>query len=119
MLKQLATNVLYVNDIEQAKQWVKEVLDLEPYFDEPFYVGYNISGFELGLLPGERKQDNNSVSYWRVDNIDEAVALYKERGAELAEPVEDVGDGIRVAALADPFGNYIGMIENPHFKPEI
>jgi hypothetical protein len=28
-----------------------------------------------------------------------------------------VGEGIKVAELADPYGNVLGLIENPHFDP--
>ncbi|MDP3909203.1 MAG: hypothetical protein Q8Q14_02335 [Gemmatimonadales bacterium] len=24
---------------------------MQPYFDEPFYVGFNVGGYELGLNP--------------------------------------------------------------------
>lgn len=33
------------------------------------------------------------------------------------DPVQDVGEGIKVATVADPFGNSFGVIENPHFSP--
>jgi hypothetical protein len=29
-----------------------------------------------------------------------------------------VGGGIKVATVTDPFGNLLGIIENPHFKIE-
>ena len=38
-------------------------------------------------------------------------------GAELLEPVADVGEGIKVGAVRDPFGNRLGIIQNPHFDP--
>ena len=31
--------------------------------------------------------------------------------------IQDVGEGIKVATVADPFGNHLGLIENPHFDP--
>jgi hypothetical protein len=36
-------------------------------------------------------------------------------GAQEVSPAQDVGEGIKVASVADPFGNLIGLIENPHF----
>ena len=38
-------------------------------------------------------------------------------GAMPLDPVTEVGDGIKVAAVRDPFGNRLGLIENPHFDP--
>jgi predicted enzyme related to lactoylglutathione lyase len=55
------------------------------------------------------------VAYWRVERIEDAVRHFVETGAQVVAPVADVGDGIKVATVADPFGNLIGLIENPHF----
>lgn len=40
-----------VGDIKKATAWYSEAFDIAPYFNEPFYVGFNIAGYELGLLP--------------------------------------------------------------------
>lgn len=116
MIKQLATTVYYVKDLDEAKEWLFNVFSIKPYFDEPFYAGYDVGGYELGLLPGERPPSNNIVSYWRVDNIQQAIETYISRGAEAGESIEDVGEGVKVATIVDPFGNHFGIIENAHFK---
>jgi uncharacterized glyoxalase superfamily protein PhnB len=36
-------------------------------------------------------------------------------GATVESPVADVGEGIKVATVRDPYGNLFGIIENPHF----
>ncbi|HEY9487444.1 MAG TPA: VOC family protein, partial [Chryseosolibacter sp.] len=51
----LRTVIYNVPDIDRAKAWYMQVLGLKPYFDEPFYVGFNVGGFELGLVPLEGK----------------------------------------------------------------
>ena len=56
-----------------------------------------------------------AVAYWGVDNADEALAKLLEFGAAANEAVQDVGGGIKVASVKDPFGNVFGIIENPHF----
>jgi catechol 2,3-dioxygenase-like lactoylglutathione lyase family enzyme len=53
MLKGLRTAIYHVGDLDRAKGWYGEVLGKEPYFDEPFYVGFDVGGFELGLQPDE------------------------------------------------------------------
>jgi predicted enzyme related to lactoylglutathione lyase len=81
-------------------------------------VGFNIGGFELGLDPspgGQPPGPGGSVAYWGVQNLDAAVARFAKEGAAIKSPARDVGEGIRVATIADPFGNLIGLIENPHF----
>ena len=118
MLLGLRTAIYHTPDITAGKQWYTRVLDIAPYFDQPFYVGFNIGGYELGLDPDPsgRSGAGGSVAYWRVDAIDEAVRHFVRAGATVTSAVQDVGDGIKVAKVADPFGNIIGLLENPHFR---
>lgn len=112
----LATVIYPVSDLARAKAWYADVFGQQPYFDEPFYVGFNIAGYELGLLPDEgRPGPEGGVAYWRVDEIGAALARFAAAGAPTIEEAKDVGEGIKVATVADPFGNAIGLIENPHF----
>ena len=106
-------------DVAKAKAWYAEVLGFPPYFDEPFYVGFNVGGFELGLVPDESAalaRPEAGVAYWGVTNADIAYARLLELGATPQEPISDVGGGIRIGAVHDPFGNVLGVIENPHFR---
>ena len=104
--------VLYnVPDLAKAKAWYAGVLETQPYFDQPFYVGFNIGGFELGLHPGTAgpsKKDHGVVAYWGVSNADEAFRRVLKLGAKELMAVQDVGEGIRVASVTDPFGNAFG-----------
>ena len=118
MVKGLATAIYHVTDLEKAKAWYAKAFGQQPYFDQPFYVGFNIGGYELGLNPDQSVAiagRGGSVAYWRVGKIEEAVEHFAGNGANVVAPAEDVGDGIKVATVADPFGNLIGLIENPHF----
>ena len=96
------------------------LLGVEPYFDEPFYVGFQIGGYELGLDPDVNgvTTGNNAVAYWGVPDIESAHARMLLAGAKVVKPIANVGGDIKVAMVADPFGNIIGLIENPHFRPE-
>lgn len=121
MLHGLRTAIYQVGDLERAKNWYGEVLGKEPYFDEPFYVGFNVGGFELGLLPEEgdaSRSGTGVIVYWGVDDADAALARLLELGAGERGGVQDVGDDIRLATVLDPFGNVFGVIENPHFSLE-
>lgn len=115
----LRTAIYHVDDIDQARDWYSEVLGVQPYFAQPFYVGFNVAGYELGLHPGgsagEDKADG-AVAYWGVDDCAASVQRLLDLGATSHEAVQDVGEGIKVAAVKDPFGNVFGVIENPHFK---
>lgn len=116
MIKGLRTVIYPATDLAQAKDWYSKVLGAAPYFDEPFYVGFSVGGFELGLIPDGTPGASGSVTYWGVDDAGAAIArLTNELGAPLHEAVNDVGGGIKVGAVLDPFGNVFGVIENPTF----
>lgn len=114
----LMTAIYPVPDLARARTWYTEAFGVVPYFDEPFYVGYNIAGYELGLIPGEGQQQPGNlgvVAYWGVEDIDATFARLIAAGGTSLSPVQDVGGDIRVAVVHDPFGNAIGLIRNPHF----
>lgn len=114
----LRTTIYSVTDLAKAKDWYTRVLGAAPYFDEPFYVGFNVGGFELGLDPDTSEVKPGAggvVAYWGVPDAERAWARLMELGAEPASPVREVGGGIKVATVKDPFGNLFGLIENPHF----
>ena len=116
----LRTVVYYVGDLDRAKAWWSDLLGLQPHFDEPFYVGFNVGGYELGLHPanggiGVSRTDCTGITYWGVDDIDASYQRIIGMGAVEHQVIQDVGEGIRVAAVVDPFGNVVGLIDNPHF----
>jgi predicted enzyme related to lactoylglutathione lyase len=83
-------------------------------------VGFNVGGYELGLDPsteGAPPGPGGAVAYWGVRDVDAAVQHFVRAGASLKAPVQDVGEEIRVATIADPFGHLVGLIENPHWSP--
>jgi predicted enzyme related to lactoylglutathione lyase len=118
MIRGLRTVAYHVTDLAQAKAWYGQVLGIEPYFDQPFYVGYSVGGFELGLVPDGTPGPGGTVAYWGVPDAAAALRRLESLGAAVREPLQEVGGGIKVAAVADPFGNTFGVIENPHFSPE-
>lgn len=117
MILGLRTAIYPVADIAAAKAWYARLLGQEPYFEEPFYVGFSVGGFELGLLPDGAPGTAGPQPLWGVADAAMAFARLLELGATALEPVTEVGGGIKVAAVIDPFGNRFGIIENPHFDP--
>jgi predicted enzyme related to lactoylglutathione lyase len=112
----LRTAIYPASDLQKAKQWYSELLMQSPYFDEPFYVGFSVGGFELGLVPEVTPGTSGPQPLWGVQNAEAAYARLVELGATPLEPVTAVGEGIKLGALTDPFGNRFGIIENPHFN---
>jgi predicted enzyme related to lactoylglutathione lyase len=78
-------------------------------------VGFSVGGFELGLIPEATPSTSGPQPLWGVQSAASAYARLLELGATPLEPVTEVGEGIKVAAVTDPFGNRVGVIENPHF----
>lgn len=120
MFQGLRTSIYKVKDLEKAKKWYSDVLGIEPYFDEPFYVGFNVGGFELGLDPDAENVSvgNNVEIYWGVINVAEAFDSLLKKGAKSHVEPTNTGGNIVVATVLDPFGNVFGIIENPEFKIE-
>jgi len=110
----LRTVIYPTSDVEQSKKWFALLLGIEPNFDEPFYVGFTVAGYELGLVPvGDG--DGKALTYWGVADADVALERLVSAGAVVHSPVSEVGDGIRVASVLEPSGHELGVIENPHF----
>ena len=116
MILGLRTVIYPVSNLAQAKDWYTQVLGQLPYFDEIFYVGFSVGGFELGLIPDGESSITGTQALWGVSNAHDTLAHLIALGAQVLEAVNDVGGGIRVAAVTDPFGNRLGIIENPHFN---
>ncbi|MBL0068348.1 MAG: VOC family protein [Chitinophagaceae bacterium] len=113
MFKKLRTVVYHVSNITEARDWYIRATGIEPYFDEPFYVGFNIDGCELGLDPDmtDVVAGNQAYSYWAVDSTEDAAAKLVEIGGTLIQSKTMVGGDIYVAVVSDPWGNYVGLIE--------
>ena len=114
MLLGLRTVIYETPDLAQAKAWYSDMFGITPYFDEPFYVGWDVAGYELALDPAGDPAVG-PVTYWGVPAADAALARLLAAGAAPREGVRDVGGGIRVATVLEPGGSVLGVIENPHF----
>jgi len=118
MLKGLRSQIYQVADLAAAKAWYTGLLGTPPYFDEPFYVGFNVGGYELGLQPSDAPdggQAKEAVTHWGVPDADAACVRLLALGATPYQPVQDVGGGIKLGGVRDPQDNVLGVIENPHF----
>lgn len=92
-LEGLRTAIYPAPDLDAAKAWWTRLLGFGPYFDEPFYVGYEAAGYELGLLPTAPISEGALV-YWGVADVAEAVAAAMAEGATEHAPAAEVGGGI-------------------------
>lgn len=113
MLQSLRTFTLYAPDLEAATVYYTNVIGHAPYFAVPYYVGWDLNGSELGLVPDVPNVaiGNNTTTYWKVDSVADAITHMLNHGASLHEPITQVGEGMYVASVRDPWGNVLGVIE--------
>jgi len=119
----LRTCIYRVPDLAAATEWYSKVLGFQPYFNEPFYVGFEVGGYELGLQPYENPASaeatadkENIETYWGVDDIQTSFENLLALGATAKMQPTNVGEELWVATVKDPWGNIVGIIKNPHFK---
>jgi len=112
MLLQPRTVIYHVNDLANAKEWYSNLTNVQPYFDETFYIGFEINGFELGLEPDMDNIDagNHTVTFRSVAGINNAFEKAMLICAVIFAPICNVRGSIEMAMGSDPFGNNIGFI---------
>jgi predicted enzyme related to lactoylglutathione lyase len=102
-----------VSDLTAAKAVYTALLGVPPQADTPYYVGFDVEGQHIGLVPGGSAQGMTSpVAYWHVADIEAKLAEVTAAGATVKEPAHDVGGGRLVATFADPDGNILGLLQD-------
>src|SRR5580700_11402741 len=108
------TTVLHpVSDLAAAKAVYTALLGMPPQHDAPYYVGYDVEGQHIGLVPNAGQQGMTSpVAYWHVSDIEAKLAEVTAAGAAVKEAPHEVGGGRLVASFTDPDGNVLGLIQD-------
>jgi predicted enzyme related to lactoylglutathione lyase len=102
-----------VSDLAKAKPVYTAMLGVSPQADAPYYVGFDVAGQHIGLVPGGGPQGMTSpVAYWQVADIEAKLAEVTAAGATVKEPAHDVGGGRLVASFTDPDGNVLGLMQD-------
>lgn len=105
----IRTIIYPVGDIARAKELFGKLAGVEPYADEPYYVGFRVGDQEIGLDPNGHK--DGMTAYWHVDDIKERLRALLDAGAQIQEDVRDVGGGRLIATVKDGDGNLIGLLQ--------
>ena len=102
-----------VTDLDAAKAVYTALLGQPPQHDAPYYVGFDVEGQHIGLVPGGGPQGMTSpVAYWHVGDIEGKLADVTAAGATVKESPHDVGGGRLVASFTDPDGNVLGLVQD-------
>ncbi len=114
----LRTTIYRVPDLLKATEWYGKVFNAKPYFQDATYVGFNIKGYELGLIleVDASSKGDNVLSYWGVEDVADQYQQLLAAGAKPYEKPHNVGGEIIVAAVFDPWENILGIIYNPTFS---
>ncbi|WP_433522391.1 VOC family protein [Nocardia pseudovaccinii] len=125
MLRGMATVSFYADDLEAAKDWYIEVLGLDPYYAVPGgYYEFRIGDYqhELGIInrkfapAGAQNAPGGAILNWHVDDVQASFDRLVALGAKEYEPITPRGNGDFItASVVDPFGNVLGIMQNPHY----
>lgn len=123
-LRGIATISLWSTDHQSAVDWYSELLGTKPYFERPGYAEFRIGDnqTEVGIIDSKYAlhlafpdRPAGVVVYWHVDDVHNLVDLVLAKGAAQLEAPQDRGHGFITATVVDPFGNILGLMQNPHY----
>jgi predicted enzyme related to lactoylglutathione lyase len=102
-----------VSDLAKAKEVYAALLGVRPQTDSSYYVGFDVEGQHIGLVPGGGPQSMTApVAYWHVPDIEARLAEVTGAGAIVKDSPRDVGGGRLVATFTDPDGNVLGLLQD-------
>jgi predicted enzyme related to lactoylglutathione lyase len=102
-----------VSDVAAAKSVYAALLGLPPQTDSDYYVGFDVAGQHIGLVPGGGPQGMTApVAYWHVPDIEASLAEVTAAGATVKDAPNDVGGGRIVATVTDRDGNVLGLLQD-------
>ena len=102
-------------DLAADKESWTDLLGQQPHFNQPFYMGFNVGGYDFALLPGAEPSDGALV-YWGVEDVAPAVEAPIERGSVEHTPIADVGDDTCYCYVLTPAGTILRLTYNPNFR---
>ena len=114
MPPQLKTVLYPVKDLDKAKATFTALFGVEPHVDSKYYVGYEVDGHEIGLIPNGHDQGMTGPEpYYDVEDINVSLAALQAAGAVVLQEPTDVAAGLLVAKVRDTEGNLIGVKQPP------
>jgi predicted enzyme related to lactoylglutathione lyase len=128
-LRGMATVNFWADDVVAARAWYTELFGVEAYFqmpdaEHPAYIEYRIGDYEneFGIIDrkyapkGMQQGPGGAVLLWHVDDIKAAFERLQALGATEYDPITKRGEsGFITASVLDPFGNILGIMQNPHY----
>ncbi len=110
MNKGIKTVIYPVKDMTQAKTVFRKFLGVEPYSDQPYYVGFKIGDQDIGLVPNN--PEAGMTAFYHVDDIKNSLQILLDAGAQIIQEIKNVGGGRLIASAKDKDGNLIGLVQD-------
>ena len=110
MNKGIKTIIYPVKDVNESKTLFRKLLGVDPYADQPYYVGFKIGDQDIGLVPNS--QNAGMTAFYHIDDIKANLQILLDAGGEIIQDIKNVGGGRLVASAKDKDGNFIGLIQN-------
>jgi predicted enzyme related to lactoylglutathione lyase len=110
MNKGIKTVIYPAQDVTQAKTLFRKLLGVEPYADQPYYVGFKVGDQDIGLVP--KTNNEGMTAFYHVDDIKSSLQILLDAGSETIQEIKDVGKGRLIASVKDRDGNMIGLVQN-------
>ncbi|WP_329417777.1 glyoxalase (plasmid) [Streptomyces sp. NBC_00704] len=101
-----------VADMAAARKLYAALLGTEPQTDSEYYVGFDVAGQHIGLVPAGAQGVTSQVAYWHVSDLDAKLTEVTAAGATVSSPAKEVGGGRRVATVTDLDGNVLGLLQD-------
>jgi predicted enzyme related to lactoylglutathione lyase len=110
MNKGVKTIIYPVKDMVQGKTLFGKLLGVEPYADQPYYIGFKIGDQDIGLVPNS--PEGAMTAFFHVDDIKNSLQILVDAGVEIIQDIKNVGGGRLIASARDKDNNIIGLIQN-------
>jgi methylmalonyl-CoA/ethylmalonyl-CoA epimerase len=104
-----------VTDLEAARAFYRDALGMRHLFDAGTMAFFDCGGVRLLVGTGEAKPGGGTLVYFRVADVEVAVAALRTRGAEIVQEPHLVAPmksyDLWLAFVKDPAGNVLGLME--------
>ena len=108
----IKTVVVPARDPAAARDLYAALLGTSPSVDTDGYVGFDVGGQHIGVMPGGGHDQTAPVAYWQVDDIEAVLAAVTAASGTVTEPAREVGGGRTVALFTDVDGNALGLTQD-------
>lgn len=99
------TVLLPTSDLAASRALYIELLSVQPNADSDYYVGFDVDGQQIGLVPGS----TDVQPHLHVDDLEASLKVITDAGGTVVDGPRAVGGTRRVAVVRDAYGAQFGL----------